>query len=114
MNFLLVPATLVAIGAIIGGSLIGVLYLVGIFGKTKADQRKEAEEANQYVIKSLQQQVEELEKRVDKQREDLDSALKQIESLRKENYTLQELVSSALKDYFEKNPEIAVNLGKSI
>lgn len=112
--FFAIPAVLISAGTIIGGAIVGLLYLIGAYGIRRTRDIKEAELANQYVIKSLQQKVQVLEDTLRDQQRAIAEAVRQIEGLKAENKTLQELVVKALEAYFENNPKVATNLSKNI
>lgn len=80
------PAVLIAIGAIAGGTFTGFLYLAGVFGKAKVDNFKDAEKANQYVITALQQKIGILEK-------DMTDMGTRLDTLQVENKTFRDVLT---------------------
>lgn len=111
---LAIPAVLITIGAVIGGTITGFFYFIGLFGKAKSQNTKQAEDANQYVIKSLQQKVQVLEDTLLIQQKAIAENTKELVILKGENKTLQELVLTALEAYFQNNPKVASNINTTL
>lgn len=113
MNTILdLPTTLLAIGTLFGGAVVGLLYVVGLIGGKREKNIRTAEEANEYVIKSLQEKIIILEEKTADQQRVIEQHTKEIEFLKGQNKTLEELVVKALSEYFSNNPEIAKKLKK--
>jgi hypothetical protein len=91
-TFLGIPAILLSLGALIGGAITGLLYLVGVFGKSRGQSAREANDASDYVIKSFREKIEVLEQKVAEQAEELRQMSTRLEILISENKTLREVL----------------------
>lgn len=97
-TFLGLPALLLSLGAIIGGAITGILYLVGVFGKNRGQSAKEANDASDFVIKSFREKIEVLEQKVADQAEELKQMSVRLEILISENKTLREVLQGRDQD----------------
>ena len=90
------PATILTILGILGGVIVGVLYLVGIFGDTKKkyqkDDLKVARDTANFVIEALEKKVTILEGTVAEQSKQIKDLSIQIHQLIGENKTLKDLL----------------------
>ncbi len=76
--FTTIPGIVISLGAILAVIVTGLLYVLGLYkkGKDGEDDR---------LIKILQSTVEELEKKVNKQSEDIANLSEEVEELRQDN-----------------------------
>lgn len=101
-QILFIPGALIAGGAILGGIIVGLLYVVGIFGSTKKSNTKEAEQANEYVIQALKEKIEVLEQKVEEGSTRLQETNKRLDLLQGENQSLRDVLQgkdAATKEY---------------
>lgn len=92
------PGIIISVGSILAVVAVGVLYFLGLL-KGKKDN------ADDRLIDILKTTVEELEKKVDKQRTDIDELTTEVEELRRDNKRYIEILQGrdeATKEFYKQ------------
>lgn len=90
MDLLTIPAVLISLGAILGGVVVGVFYIIGLFGGAKEKNRRDGEDAQAFVINSFKEKIEVLEAKVAAQDVLIKDNAKKLDQLIGENKILKD------------------------
>lgn len=103
-----------AIVIVVPLSVIGVFAVVGIFDKQKRERKKEQDDADDRLIKLLQQTVTELETKVNKYDADIQNLTKAVTELKTKNQTLLDILQGRDENTqdFYKNANEAIGVAK--
>lgn len=99
------PAALFAIGIILGGAVIGFLYLFGVFGQAKSKDIKSAKDAADFVIEALKEKIAILEQKIIDTGTSLVETNKRLDTLQVENTSLKEVLQGRDKTTQEYQAE---------
>jgi regulator of replication initiation timing len=92
-NMLLeIPGVLIAIGAILGGAIIGILNLFGFIGGVKSSDIKTAKEAADFVTCSLENKIAILEQKIEDQKQAIAELTKKTDTIITENRILRDVL----------------------
>lgn len=108
MDILGIPTLVISIGAIIGGVIVGIFYLIGLFGKIRRSNNEDANEANEFVIKSLKEKIEILQQQMLDATNNLIATNKRLDELQHENRLLREILQgkdSITQQYYQAGYE---------
>lgn len=97
----ILPHTLLQWAGALGVIVLGVFFILGIWDKKTKEKRKEVEGSSDRLVLILQETVDELEKKVNKQSKDIEVLGQKIEALEKEN----EILIKVLQGRDEKTQE---------